>query len=194
MWKDGVWHVINIGGVQSGQEHEREWESEGERKRVRESIPNRGKQSAPLRTIVTVHSHSHSQRQLHFYYTALWSPTCKTALSESQPWPCALSHLDIPSTHNASTPGACSLAPYSTVLTIHITYWTTPAPFTTSVYRSGYNDWKITVTWPDCYQIWPDHWSQLYQSAVSYSYSYGHWPDWCDRSITGHDRSWLVKV
>ena len=53
MWKDSV-HVIIIEGVQSGRERKGEWEREREQERVRESIPNKGKQSAPLRMVVTV--------------------------------------------------------------------------------------------------------------------------------------------
>ena len=46
--------MIIIEGVQSGRERKGEWEREREQERVRESIPNKGKQSAPLRMIVTI--------------------------------------------------------------------------------------------------------------------------------------------
>ena len=46
--------MINIEGVQSGREHKGEWGREREQERVRESVPNKGKQSVPLRTIVTL--------------------------------------------------------------------------------------------------------------------------------------------
>ena len=59
-------HVINVEGVESGREREWEWESEGERESSRE--PDKGKQSTPLRTIVT---HTNPPLRQTFYH--LWT-------------------------------------------------------------------------------------------------------------------------